>query len=444
MKTVAMEVGNGAVVSVPQLSPMEVGDAIYTLLAEIFPICRSVAGEGVRETLRRLQREIPLTIHEVPSGTQVFDWTIPCEWTIRDAYIRNEAGERVVDFHACNLHVVNHSAPIRAILPLGELRKHIFTLPEQPDRIPYRKSAYDAAWGFCMAHERLTALPDGLYEAVIDSDLDEGSLSYGEFLHAGASEEEVLLSAHICHPSLANDNCSGLALLTLLAKALSDQKTRYSYRFVFAPGTIGALAWLARNEARTGKIRHGLVVSCVGDGGGPTYKKSRRGNAFIDRVASHVLRHAAPAPVILDFSPYGYDERQYGSPGFNLPVGLFQRSLFGNFPEYHTSADNLDFVQPEHLASSYTMIRAILDVIENNFTPQSTMMKGERQLGRHGLYTGGDGSPTTQAANMAMLWVLNLADGQHTLLDIAERANLPFANLLDVVRRLQEHGLLEV
>ncbi|WEK48986.1 MAG: DUF4910 domain-containing protein [Candidatus Kaistia colombiensis] len=423
-------------------SHIGIGDEIYQLVAEIFPICRSVAGEGVRETLRRLQREIGLTIREVPSGTQAYDWTIPREWTIRDAYIRNAAGEKVVDFKSCNLHVLNHSAPVHTKMPLSELRHHIFTLPDQPDRIPYRKSAYAESWGFCMAHERLMALPDGDYEAVIDSSLEEGSLSYGEYVHAGTSDEEVLLSAHICHPSLANDNCSGLALLTQLAKGLSGRRTRYSYRFVFAPGTIGALAWLASNEPGTKRVRHGLVVSCVGDGGGPTYKKSRRGNAVIDRAASHVLRHAAPASAILDFSPYGYDERQYCSPGFNLPVGLFQRSLFGTFPEYHTSADDLDFVRPEHLASSYAMIDAILDVIENDFTPLGTLLKGERQLGRHGLYVGGDGAPATQASNMAMLWILNFADGHHTLLDIAERAEMPFAELLATARRLQDHGLL--
>lgn len=443
MKAFASETGAGGDRHPAPLEHGFMGDEIYRLVEKIFPICRSVAGEGVRETLRLLRQEIDLIIHEVPSGTEVFDWTIPREWTIRDAYIRNAAGERVVDFRASNLHVLNHSAPIHARLPLAELRQRIFTLPDQPDRIPYRKSTYDEAWGFCMAHDVLLALPDGIYEAVIDSELRDGSLSYGEYLHAGASEEEVLLSAHICHPSLANDNCSGLALLALLAKELAGRKTRYSYRFVFAPGTIGAIAWLARNEPQTRRIRHGLVVSCVGDGGGPTYKKSRRGSAFIDRAACHVLRHAAPAPTILDFSPYGYDERQYGSPGFNLPVGLFQRSQFGTFPEYHTSADDLDFVRPEHLGSSFAMIRAILDVIENNFTPLSTMQKGERQLGRHGLYVGGDGSPTTQAANMAMLWVLNLADGQHTLLDMAERADMPFAELLAVARRLQAHGLLE-
>jgi len=442
MKSSHAEGGAGGV-NVATGFDASIGDEIYRLVADIFPICRSVAGEGVRETLRRLQREIDLVVHEVPAGTAVYDWTIPREWSIRDAFIRNAAGEKVLDFKASNLHVLNHSAPVHARIPLHELGEHIFTLPDQPDRIPYRKSAYAESWGFCMTHDRLMALPDGDYEAVIDSSLEDGSLSYGEYLHVGASDEEVLLSAHICHPSLANDNCSGLALLTLLAKHLAGRRTRYSYRFIFAPGTIGALAWLAHNEAGTKRVRHGLVVSCVGDGGGPSYKRSRRGSAFIDRAAPHVLRHASSSAAILDFSPYGYDERQYCSPGFDLPVGLFQRSLFGTFPEYHTSADNLEFVRPEHLASSYVMIQAILEVIENNFTPIGTLLKGERQLGRHGLYIGGDGSPATQRANMAMLWILNLADGNNTLLDIAERANMPFAELLSVARRLQEHGLLQ-
>src|SRR5918996_4975498 len=333
-----------------------IGEDIYALAAAIYPICRSITGDGVRATLDHLARHIDLEVHEVPTGTQVFDWTIPREWTIRDAYIKNAAGERVVDFQSCNLHVLNYSQPVHARLPLAALKEHIFTLPDQPRLIPYRTSCYAESWGFCMAHEPLEALADGIYEVLIDASLEDGSLSYGEYLHRGETDDEILLSAHICHPSLANDNCSGLALLTHLAKRLAPLKTRYSYRFVFAPGTIGAIAWLARNEDRVSRIRHGLVVSCVGDAGGPTYKKSRRGDALIDRAMTHVLRHGATSPTLLDFSPYGYDERQYCSPGFNLPVGLFHRSQFATFPEYHTSADNLDFIRPEHLAASYRMI----------------------------------------------------------------------------------------
>jgi aminopeptidase-like protein len=419
-----------------------IGEQIFALAAEVYPICRSITGEGVRHTLRHLARQIDLELHEVPSGTRVFDWTVPPEWTIREAYIANPAGERVVDFRRCNLHVLSYSRPMRATLPLEELKQHVFTLPDQPDLIPYRTSYYAESWGFCMAHSQLAALPDGLYEVVIDSSLADGNLTYGEYLHRGETEEEFLLSAHVCHPSLANDNCSGLALLTLLAERLAPLRTRYSYRFLFAPGTIGAITWLARNEHRVSRIRHGLVVSCVGDGGGPTYKKSRQGGAFIDRAMTHVLRHAGHSPTILDFSPYGYDERQYCSPGFDLPVGLFQRSQFGTFPEYHTSADDLDFIRPEHLAASYRMIAAALEIVENDWRPRSTSPKGEPQLGRRGLYASLGGDKDGPARSMAFLWILNLADGRHTLLDIAERAQLPFGVVAEAARLLRGSGLL--
>jgi aminopeptidase-like protein len=425
-----------------RLDEAGLGEAIFALAAEIYPICRSITGDGVRATLAPLGRHIDLEVHEVPTGTQVFDWAIPREWTIRDAYIKNAAGERVVDFGSCNLHVLNYSRPIRATLTLDELKKHVFTLPEQPDLIPYRTSYYAEAWGFCMAHNRLAALPDGRYEVVIDASLEEGSLSYGEYLHRGETDDEFLFSAHVCHPSLANDNCSGLALLTLLAKRLAPLKTRYSYRFLFAPGTIGAIAWLARNEHRVSRIRHGLVVAGVGDGGGPTYKKSRRGDALIDRAMAHVLRHAAASPRILDFFPYGYDERQFCSPGFDLGVGLFQRSQYGTFPEYHTSADNLDFIRPEHLGASYRMIAAMIDIVENDWRPRSTSPKGEPQLGRRGLYAALGGDKDGPAKSMAFLWILNLADGRHTLLDIAERAQLPFAVVAEAARLLRDSDLL--
>lgn len=419
-----------------------IGEAIYVLAAELYPICRSITGDGVRETLGILGRHIGIDVHEVATGTPVFDWTVPREWTIRDAYIANEAGERVVDFGAHSLHVLNYSVPVRARLPLAELKAHIHTLPEQPGLIPYRTSYYAERWGFCMAHDRLQALPDGMYEAVIDAGFSDGHLTYGEYLHRGDSQDEFLLSAHICHPSLANDNCSGLALLTLLARHLAQRKTRLSYRFLFAPGTIGAITWLARNEGSAHRIKHGLTVSCVGDGGGPTYKKSRRGNAVIDRAMAHVLKHASAAPAILDFFPYGYDERQFCSPGFDLPVGMFQRSQFGTFPEYHTSADNLDFIRPEHLAVSFDMILAAIDVIENDARYVNLAPKCEPQLGRRGLYGAIGGDKDAAAKNMAMLWVLNLSDGDHSLLDIAERAGMPFATIHATAKLLADHELL--
>lgn len=428
--------------SLAETCPPTIGEDIYRLVRDLFPICRTIAGEGLRETLRLLRRHVELTIHEVPSGTQVLDWTIPKEWTIRDAYVRNASGLRVVDFRANNLHVMNYSVPVHAVMDLAELREHIFTLPEQPDLIPYRKSYFEEGWGFCMAHRALAALPDGRYEVMIDASHVDGSLSYGEYLHRGASESEVLLSSHLCHPSLANDNCSGPALLTLLASHLSNRRTRYSYRFLLGPGTLGAIAWLASNQAHLDRIEHGLVVACVGDGGGPTYKRSRRGDALIDRASAHVLARSGGKPRILDYSPLGYDERQFCSPGFNLPVGLFQRSLYGSFPEYHTSADNLDFVRAENLAESFRTICAIIDVLEQDHCPRSLKMFGEPMLSRHGLFArvsrGGPGAPS----NAALLWTLSLADGSQSLLDIAERADLPFADIASAARALQAHGLL--
>jgi aminopeptidase-like protein len=425
-----------------QLEDDAVGDSLYALVAGIYPICRSITGDGVRETLKTLGRQIEFDIREVPTGTNVFDWTIPREWNIRDAYIKDSRGERIVDFARSNLHVMSYSVPVRKQIALAELKAHIHTLPEQPDLIPYRTSYYSEDWGFCMAHRQFESLREETYEVMIDSSLEDGFLTYGEYLHRGETTEEFLLSAHICHPSLANDNCSALAVLTYLAKRLSRIKTRYSYRFIFAPGTIGAITWLAHNEDKIHRIKHGLVFSMLGDGGGPTYKKSRRGDAPIDRAVAHALHHSGFAPTILDFSPYGYDERQYCSPGFNLPVGLLQRSKFGSIPQYHTSADNLDFITPEHLAQSYRLIISALDVIENNAVFVNTLPKCEPQLGKRGLYRAIGGHKDVAASNMAMLWVLNLSDGMHSLLDIAERANLPFAIIRSTAELLHEHELL--
>lgn len=422
----------------------DIGEEIFALAAEIYPICRSITGNGVRETLRAIGAHIKLEVHEVPTGTSVFDWVIPREWNIREAYIKNEQGEKIVDFARSNLHVMSYSVPVRQHVSLAQLKRHIYTLPDQPDLIPYRTSYYTENWAFCMPHRLLESLRDETYEVVIDSSLADGYLTYGEYLHRGETEEEFLLSAHVCHPSLANDNCSGVALLTHLAKRMTGLRTRYSYRFLFAPGTIGAITWLARNEHRSQRIKYGLVVSMVGDGGGPTYKKSRRGNTRIDRAVVHTLRHSGLTPSILDFSPYGYDERQYCSPGFNLPVGLFQRSKFGEIPQYHTSADNLDFIASDHLAESYRLITETLNVMENDAVYRNTMPKCEPQLGRRGLYGMVGGDKNAAAANMAMLWVLNLSDGMHSLLDIAERAAFPFAVIQRTAQLLKCQGLLTI
>lgn len=435
---------NEAAALTPLIDNDAIGEDIYALAAEIFPICRSITGDGVSKTIDVLGRHVPIRRHELPTGTAVLDWEIPKEWNVTDAYIKNANGERVVDFRRSNLHVLNYSVPIRQRMHISELKPHVFTLPDQPDLIPYRTSYYKETWGFCMPHRQLEALEDagGEYEVVIESRLEPGVLTWGEYLHAGASTDEVLISTHICHPSLANDNCSGLALLTVLARELARRKTRFSYRFVLVPVTIGAIAWLATNEPHLGRIKHGLVISNVGDAGGPTYKRSRRGDALIDRSMIHVLRRSGAPLNLLEFFPYGYDERQYCSPGFDLPVGLFQRSQFATFSEYHTSADNLDFIRPQHLAASFRWIVQALEILETDRRLINLSPKGEPQLGRRGLYAAVGAGKDAWTRNMAMLWALNLSDGRHSLLDIAERADLPFGEIAAAADVLERHGLL--
>jgi aminopeptidase-like protein len=318
----------------------------------------------------------------------------------------------------------------------------LFSLPDHPEWIPYRTSYYSESWGFCLTHRQLESLEDGEYEVCIDATLRDGSLTYGECLIKGDREDEFMLSAHVCHPSLANDNLSGNALLARLGAALASTSTRFSYRLIFAPGTIGSITWLASNQEQVARIKHGLVVSCVGDDGGPTYKRSRRGDADIDRAVAQVFSEIAPAGEIEDFSPYGYDERQYCSPGFNLPVGLLERSKYGAFPEYHTSADNLDFVSPANLDFSYDMVARIVDVIETNRSPVSTSPFCEPQLGKRGLYEAMGGDNQRADRQMAMLWVLNLADGEHSLLDMAERSGVRYSLIREISDLLVNIGLL--
>jgi aminopeptidase-like protein len=416
---------------------------MHALVAELYPICRSITGEGLRATLRRLQRIAPLEIREVPTGTKVLDWTIPREWNVRDAWVADGSGRRVVDFRASSLHVVNYSVPVRVRLPLSELRPRLHTLPEHPDWIPYRTSYYKEDWGFCLSQRALDALPDGDYEAVVDATLEDGSLSYGELLLPGREAGEVLLSAHACHPSLANDNLSGLALTAALARLLAGVERRWSYRFLFVPGTIGSIAWLAANPDAKRRVRHGLVVACVGDSGPLHYKRSRRGDAEIDRAAEHVVSRATPPGRVRDFSPYGYDERQYGSPGFDLPVGSLTRTPHGQYPEYHTSADDPAFVRAESLGDSLAAYLGVVAILEGNGRYRNTQPYGEPQLGRRGLYGAMGGYADPGRLQMAMLWVLNQSDGGPTLLDIAERSNLPFEVIREAADRLLASGLLE-
>lgn len=425
------------------LGPDKVGAEIYRLIAGLYPICRSITGNGLRKTLNTIKEHIPLEIHEAPSGMPVFDWTVPKEWNIRDAYVKNSKGERVIDFRESNLHVVNYSVPIKTKMALAELKEHLFTLPKHPDWIPYRTSYYNETWGFCLSHRQFLELKDEIHEVCIDSSLEKGHLTYGEYFIKGEEADEVLISCHTCHPSLCNDNLSGVALVTFLAKYLSSLSRRYSYRFLFIPATIGSITWLYSNEAQVSKIKHGLVATLVGDAGHSTYKKSRQGDAEIDQAVMHVLKHSGQDYEILDFIPYGYDERQFCSPGFNLPVGCLMRTPHGQFPEYHTSADNLDFVKPEYLADSFFKYLAVLNILENNKKYLNQNPKCEPQLGKRGLYRLIGGQENAKLNELAILWVLNLSDGSHSLLNIAERANIEFDLIKNAAAALLKHGLLE-
>lgn len=420
----------------------DVGAAMYELIRGLYPICRSITGDGVRETLRQVAAHIPLKVHEVPTGTRVFDWTVPKEWNIRDAYVRNAAGAKIIDFRQSNLHVLNYSIPVREQVMLAELREHLYSLPHQPDWVPYKTSYYQERWGFCLSQKQLDTLPEGMYEVVIDTTLADGHLTYGECYLPGATPEEVLISCHVCHPSLCNDNLSGIALNTFLAKYLHGRRQRYSYRFIFIPGTIGAITWLALNENATHRVKHGLVVANVGDSGKMTYKKSRRGDAEIDRAAIHALSHSGSAFDVTEFSPYGYDERQFCSPGFNLPMGSLTRTPWGRYPEYHTSADNLSLVQPQHLADSFRTFLSVFDILENNNQYLNQNPKCEPQLGQRGLYRTMGGNAASKDSELAMLWVLNLSDGQHSLLEIAERSKLAFSTVRLAANQLEAAGLL--
>lgn len=425
-------------------APSDSGAEMYELIKGLYPICRSITGEGVRKTLVAISKYISIDVHEVPSGTEVFDWTVPKEWNINDAYVKNGKGQRIIDFQECNLSVVSYSTPVRRRMSLSELRPQLHTLPEHPDWIPYRTSYYKENWGFCLSHRRLQTMQEGTYEVVIDSSLKNGSLTYAECLVTGATADEVLIFSHICHPALCNDNLSGIALSTLLAKFLGHQSLRYSYRFVFAPATIGSITWLSRNEKNLNLIKHGLVLSVAGDRGKLHYKKSRRGNAEIDRAVMYVLRQSGNDFKILDFVPYGYDERQFCSPGINLPVGRLTRTPNGCYEEYHTSADDLTLVSPEALADSFETCVSVIELLENNVRYLNTSPKGEPQLGKRGLYRGLGGYQDIGEKEFAMLWILNMSDGQNSLLDIAEHSGLRFSLLVSAAQELRSVGLLQL
>lgn len=421
-----------------------IGSEMVSLMTDLYPLCRSITGDGVRETLGILKQYVPLTITEVPSGTQVFDWTVPKEWNIRDAYIKNEKGEKIVDFHQNNLHILNYSIPVDRKINLNQLKEHLFTIPDKPEWIPYRTTYYNENWGFCITHNQYQQLPDGEYHVFIDSTLDDGALTFGELLIEGESTDEILISCHICHPSLCNDNLSGIALSTFLARCLMGQSLNYSYRFLFIPGTIGSITWLWLNKTTcTNNIKHGLVVNCVGDSGKFIYKRTRKNHAEIDRAVTYCLKNSGYEFEVIDFFPYGYDERQFCSPGFNLPVGCLSRSTHGRYPQYHTSADNFDIISPSNLRDSFIVYNAVIDLIDNNKNFSRVNPFCEPQLGKRGLYDKIGARSGSKQDQLAMLWILNLADGQHSLLDMAEKSGIDFSILKEVAHLLRDNELIQ-
>jgi aminopeptidase-like protein len=428
------------------LEPAAAGAEVFELARELFPLPRSLTGVGVRETLRMVGELVPLEVTEVPTGTPIFDWTVPREWNLSDAWIADSSGRRIVDARASNLHVLGYSHSVRATLSGAELLDHLHSLPEHPDRIPYRTAYWADTWGFCVTERQREAIrPDDRYEVVIDATLEDGHLTYGEALLPGETEEEVLLSTYVCHPSLANDNVSGIAVLAALGRRLAERPLRRTHRLLFSPGTVGPLTWLSRNLDGLERIRAGLVVACVGDPGPLRYKRSRRGDTRVDLAAAHVLRQTRPDALVEEFVPWGGDERQFCSPGFDLPVGALTRTPHGLYPEYHSSDDDLALITPESLGDSLAGVLEILDVLERDRTYVSRSPYGEPQLGRRGLYREvSAGVPRAEEAfQRALMWVLNQADGTHSLLETAERAELPFAVVADAADALVGAELLE-
>jgi aminopeptidase-like protein len=413
---------------------------MYQWAKDLFPICRSITGPGVRQTLAYLCELLPeLVVHEVPSGTKAFDWTVPDEWTIRDAYIADESGNRVVDFQQHNLHLVGYSEPVDSWLDLEELNKHLYSLPEQPDAIPYITSYYQRRWGFCLTENQRRALPPGRYHAVVDSELKPGVLNYGELILPGSEDNEILLSTYICHPSMGNNEISGIVVTTALARWLKSLKDRrYTYRIIFIPETIGSIVYLSLHaEWMKKKTVAGFVITCVGDDRAYSFLPSRKGGTLADRVAEYVLRHQVKEYIRYSFLLRGSDERQYCSPLVDLPVVSVMRTKYGNFPEYHTSLDDLSVISSEGLNNSFNIIKQCLLVLEINHRYKATM-PCEPQLGKRGLYKSSSKDAPDSQSNL-----LAYADGLNDLLEIAEIINTDIFICSEIAKKLEEHELLE-
>ena len=432
--------------------PDALGPALLRFVEEILPYRRSLTGDGLRQTLAAIGEHVPLDVTEVPTGTAVFDWTIPPEWRVQEAHVTASDGQRVVDWDGSALALVQYSVPVREQMSLRDLRAHLYTAPDHPTLTPYRTGYYTPTWGFCLSQRRLDALAetygeDAFFDVHIASEHVEGSLTYGEVVVPGATDREILLSAHACHPALANDNASSLAVATALARGLMDgPPLRHTVRFLFAPGTLGAIAWLAQNQDRWERVAGGLVLANLGDAGGFTYKQSRRGTLGsplpIDRAVALALRDRGEPVDARPFAPTGYDERQFGSPGVDLPVGRLTRTPHGEYPEYHTSGDNLSLLRPASLAGSVGALADVVAVFDGDGTFLNTAPFGEPHLGRRGLYAALGGRADSPALQRATLWVLNLSDGAHSLLDVAERSGLPFRTVRAAADALLDADLL--
>lgn len=423
----------------------KLGGEMYDLLVRLFPICRSITGDGVRQTLRILQEHIPLKIAEIPSGTQAFDWTVPDEWNISDGYILDPDGKKIVDFKQNNLHVLGYSEPVDKKLGLAELTEHLYSLPDYPEAIPYVTSYYKRRWGFCLRHKDLLKLKEGTYTVKIDSTLKPGAMSIGELVLPGEREEEILLSCYTCHPSMANDSISGVVLMTFLGKLLAETKRRYTYRVIFIPETVGAVVYLSRHKDHLlSKTRGGLIASFVGDAGNFRYKKSRRGDAEIDRATANVMSRRQRDCRIVDFYPHlGSDERQYCSPGFNLPVGLLTRTPYLEYPEYHTSLDNLSHVSGKNLGESLALYYDILMAMEINRVYVNQTMYCEPFLSKWNLYSTVGGPKIPDKETMKLKWLLNYSDGEHDLLQIADTMSTSILDLAGPLKTLVDAGLLK-
>ncbi|ASJ74530.1 DUF4910 domain-containing protein [Granulosicoccus antarcticus] len=419
------------------------GDALHQLIAKLYPIMRSITGPGVRESLAILQTLAPLDIHEVASGSQVLDWNVPDEWHFKSAWIADASGKRIIDSADSNLHVVNFSVPVEGEFTREQLLPHLHTLPDQPESIPYRTTYYAEQWGFCLSHKTLESMGDGPFQVRIDAQRKPGVLNYGELFICGKSDREVLVSTHICHPQLANDNLSGMVLAAALAASLSTSTPELSWRFVFVPGTIGAISWLEQNQSSLSPIVAGLVITGLGDNSDYHWKKTRDGSLWIDQLMAQVLNEAAPSThTLLPFSPYGYDERQYCSPGFNLPVGRLTRGVHGTFAQYHTSEDNLDFVTASGLSQSLELLEKIAAAANRDIIYQNLSPYGEPQLGRRGLYSALGANNDPGKLQMSLLWLLNQSDGQTSLSTIAAKSGISMSDLDEAARLLEEHQLL--